>query len=70
MEINPATLPRIRVNQSYAGMLGRSSDHANLRAQLQEARWLLRSLEIRNDTLLKVARCIVQRQCSLLRAGR
>jgi len=69
VEINPATLPRIRVNQSYAGMLGRSSDHANLRAQLQEARWLLRSLEIRNDTLLKVARCIVQRQAAFFEHG-
>jgi RNA polymerase sigma-54 factor len=69
VEINPATLPRIRVNQSYAGMLGRSTDHANLRAQLQEARWLLRSLEIRNDTLLKVARCIVQRQSAFFDQG-
>lgn len=69
VEINPATLPRIRVNQNYAGMLGRSSDHANLRAQLQEARWLLRSLEIRNDTLLKVARCIVQRQAAFFEHG-
>ncbi|HKE43448.1 MAG TPA: RNA polymerase factor sigma-54 [Steroidobacteraceae bacterium] len=69
VEINPATLPRIRVNQSYAGMLGRSADHANLRAQLQEARWLLRSLEIRNDTLLKVARCIVQRQSAFFDQG-
>jgi RNA polymerase sigma-54 factor len=33
-----------------------------MRTQLQEARWLLKSLEIRNDTLLKVARCIVERQ--------
>jgi RNA polymerase sigma-54 factor len=69
VEINPATLPRIRVNQSYAGLLGRSGDHASLRAQLQEARWLLRSLEIRNDTLLKVARCIVQRQSAFFEQG-
>jgi RNA polymerase sigma-54 factor len=69
VEINPATLPRIRVNQSYAGMLGRSADHASLRAQPQEARWLLRSLEIRNDTLLKVARCIVQRQSAFFEQG-
>lgn len=69
VEINPATLPRIRVNQSYAGMLGRSSDHANLRAQLQEARWLLRSLEIRHETLMKVARCIVQRQAAFFEHG-
>jgi RNA polymerase sigma-54 factor len=69
VEINPSTLPRIRVNQSYASLLGRSGDYANLRAQLQEARWLLRSLEIRNDTLLKVARCIVQRQAAFFERG-
>jgi RNA polymerase sigma-54 factor len=69
VEINPASVPRIRVNQSYAGMLGRSSDFAVMRTQLQEARWLIRSLEIRNETLLKVARCIVQRQTAFLEQG-
>jgi RNA polymerase sigma-54 factor len=69
VDINPASLPRIRVNQSYAGLIGRSSDHAMLRTQLQEARWLIRSLEIRNETLLKVARCIVQRQSAFLENG-
>jgi RNA polymerase sigma-54 factor len=69
VEINPATLPRVRLNQSYASMLGRSSAHATLRAQLQEARWLLKSLEIRNDTLTKVARSIVERQQEFLEHG-
>ena len=69
VEINPASLPRIRVNQGYASLIGRSADHAMLRSQLQEARWLIRSLEIRNDTLLKVARCIVQRQAAFLDHG-
>ena len=69
VDINPASLPRIRVNQGYASLIGRSSDHAMLRTQLQEARWLIRSLEIRNDTLLKVARCIVQRQSAFLENG-
>ncbi len=69
VEINPASLPRIRVNQSYANLIGRSSDHSMLRTQLQEARWLIRSLEIRNETLLKVARSIVQRQAAFLDFG-
>jgi len=69
VEINPASVPRIRVNQGYANMLGRSSDFAVMRTQLQEARWLIRSLEIRNETLLKVARCIVQRQTAFLDQG-
>jgi RNA polymerase sigma-54 factor len=69
VELNPGTLPRVKVNQSYAGMLGRDSTHALMRTQLQEARWLLKSLEIRNDTLLKVARAIVQRQNDFLLHG-
>ncbi len=69
VEINPSTLPRVRLNQGYASLLGRNSSHATLRAQLQEARWLLKSLEIRNDTLLKVARAIVERQTEFLEHG-
>ena len=69
VEINQATVPRVRVNQSYANLISRAPDHAMLRTQLQEARWLMRSLEIRNDTLVKVARCIVQRQTSFFEIG-
>jgi RNA polymerase sigma-54 factor len=69
VEVNQATVPRVRVNQSYANLLSRSADHAMLRTQLQEARWLMRSLEIRNETLVKVARCIVQRQASFFDHG-
>jgi RNA polymerase sigma-54 factor len=69
VEINPASVPRLKVNQSYAGVVARSADYASLRAQLQEARWLIRSLEIRNETLLKVARTIVQRQSAFLEHG-
>ena len=69
VEINQATVPKVRVNQSYANLISRSPDHAMLRTQLQEARWLMRSLEIRNETLIKVARCIVQRQTSFFDIG-
>ena len=69
VEINPASVPRLKVNQGYASLVSRSADYASLRAQLQEARWLIRSLEIRNDTLLKVARTIVQRQAAFLEQG-
>jgi RNA polymerase sigma-54 factor len=69
VEINSATLPRVRLNQSYASLVGRSTSHASMRAQLQEARWLLKSLEIRNDTLTKVARSIVERQTEFLEHG-
>jgi RNA polymerase sigma-54 factor len=69
VELNAGALPRVRLNQGYAGLVTRAADHAVLRSQLQEARWLLRSLEIRNDTLLKVARCIVQRQAPFFDFG-
>jgi RNA polymerase sigma-54 factor len=69
VEINPGSMPRIRVNQDYASLVTRSGDYATLRAQLQEARWLIRSLEIRKDTLLRVARTIVQRQAAFLEQG-
>jgi len=69
VEINQATVPRVRVNQSYANLISRAPDHAMLRTQLQEARWLMRSLEIRNETLIKVARCIVQRQTDFFEHG-
>ena len=69
VEINQATVPKVRVNQNYANLISRSADHAMLRTQLQEARWLMRSLEIRNETLIKVARCIVQRQSSFFDIG-
>jgi RNA polymerase sigma-54 factor len=69
VELNAGSVPRLKVNQGYAGLVSRSADYATLRAQLQEARWLIRSLEIRNETLLKVARSIVQRQSAFLERG-
>ncbi|MEM9689812.1 MAG: RNA polymerase factor sigma-54 [Pseudomonadota bacterium] len=69
VEISPTGIPRLSVNQQYAKLLRGSSDHAVLRSQLQEARWLIRSLEIRNDTLMKVATSIVARQTEFLEHG-
>ncbi len=69
VEISPTGVPRLSVNQQYARLLRGSGDHDALRAQLQEARWLIRSLEIRNETLLKVATCIVSRQTEFLEHG-
>jgi RNA polymerase sigma-54 factor len=69
VEVNAATLPRVRINQEYARLIGRDAGHAAMRTQLQEARWLLKSLEIRQDTLSKVARSIVERQHEFLEHG-
>ena len=69
VEISASGVPRLTVNQQYAQILRGSGDHAVLRSQLQEARWLVRSLEIRNETLAKVATCIVARQKEFLEHG-
>ena len=69
VEISPTGIPRLSVNQQYARLLHGSGDHSVLRSQLQEARWLIRSLEIRNETLMKVATCIVSRQTEFLEHG-
>ena len=69
VEVNRTLAPRLRVNQAYAQMLRGNGEHTVLRTQLQEARWLVRSLEIRNDTLLKVAKCIVKRQTEFFEHG-
>ena len=69
VEISSTGIPRLSVNQQYAKLLRGSGDHDVLRSQLQEARWLIRSLEIRNETLMKVATCIVSRQTEFLEHG-
>jgi RNA polymerase sigma-54 factor len=69
VELNNSIAPRLRVNSVYAGSLGRGEEYDVLKGQLQEARWLIRSLEIRNETLLKVALTIVHRQKEFLDQG-
>jgi RNA polymerase sigma-54 factor len=69
VEVNKSIAPRLKVNQTYAEMLKGNGAHADLRSQLQEARWLVRSLEIRHDTLLKVAICIIERQVDFFEHG-
>ncbi len=72
VDLNPEIAPRIRINSLYAGMVRRVSDardSAFMRNQLQEARWFLKSLHSRNETLLRVARAIVERQTGFLEEG-
>jgi len=72
VELNPDTAPRLRLNADYAKLVKRadtSSDNTYLRDNLQEARWFLKSLQSRNETLLKVATCIVERQRGFLEYG-
>jgi RNA polymerase sigma-54 factor len=71
VELNPETAPRIRVNPEYAALAsrGRESDSTFLRDSLQEARWFIKSLQSRNETLLKVASKIVEHQKNFLDYG-
>jgi RNA polymerase sigma-54 factor len=67
VELNGGAVPRLKINSEYAPLVSR--EHAAMRAQLQEARWLIKSVEMRNDTLLKVARAIVSRQNAFFENG-
>jgi len=68
--INPASLPRVRLNRAYAdAMQGRNGSHHSLARHLQEARWLLRSIEQRFTTIQRVADAIVARQRGFFEYG-
>ncbi len=72
VELNPEATPRLRVNSSYASLIQRadnSSDNTFLKNNLQEARWFIKSLQSRNETLLKVATKIVEHQIGFLEYG-
>jgi len=72
VELNPDIAPKLRVNPYYASLVQRgnaSSDNVSLKSHLQEARWFLKSLQSRNDTLLKVASRIVERQRDFFEHG-
>ena len=72
VELNPEIAPRIRVNAGYASLIKRadsSADNTYLRDQLQEAKWFIKSLQSRNETLLKVATRIVEHQQGFLDHG-
>ena len=69
IELNAETLPRVRINSLYERLLANAPTHRALRDQLQEARWLVRGLEMRNTTLLKTARAIFDRQSGFLSRG-
>ena len=72
VELNPDIAPRLRINSSYASLIKRadnSADNSYLKDNLQEARWFLKSLQSRNETLMKVASRIVEYQQGFLEYG-
>jgi len=72
VELNPEIAPKIRVNNNYASFIKRadsSTDNTFMKDQLQEAKWFIKSLQSRNETLLKVASKIVSHQQGFLDYG-
>ncbi len=72
VDLNPDSLPKLNINQQYAALSKNSrnsSDSAFVKSHMQEAKWFIKSLESRNDTLLKVANCIVQQQMGFFEHG-
>jgi len=72
VELNAESIPKLRINSLYANMVKRGSnskDNNYLRDNLQEARWFLKSLQSRHETLMKVANCIIERQRGFLDHG-
>ena len=72
VELNPDCLPKIRVNQQYAALSKtskNSSDTQFIRNHLQEAKWFIKSIDSRNETLLKVSNCIVMQQRGFFEYG-
>ncbi|MGR9053119.1 MAG: RNA polymerase factor sigma-54 [Gammaproteobacteria bacterium] len=72
VNLNPDIAPKLRINPFYSSMIKRadnSKDNACMKDHLQEARWFIKSLHSRNETLLRVARCIIDKQQDFLEHG-
>ncbi len=70
-ELNNDTVPTLRINQQYAAMekISNESDSQYIRSHLQDANWFIKSVENRNETLLKVSQFIVERQQAFFEKG-
>jgi RNA polymerase sigma-54 factor len=72
VELNPESTPKLRVNADYASLIRRadqSADSMTLKSHLQEARWFIKSLASRNDTVLRVGAKIVEMQQEFFEHG-
>ncbi|WP_394179762.1 RNA polymerase factor sigma-54 [Marinomonas posidonica] len=72
VELNNDALPPIKINETYSAMASTAStaeDVTYIKNSLQEAKWFMKSLQSRNETLLKVASCIVSRQIDFFELG-
>ncbi|MCU0973320.1 MAG: RNA polymerase factor sigma-54, partial [Burkholderiales bacterium] len=64
VSLNPDAMPKLRINRMYADILARNRDSSfqQLAGQLQEAKWLIKNVQQRFDTILRVSQAIVDRQ--------
>ncbi|TBR44783.1 RNA polymerase factor sigma-54 [Marinomonas agarivorans] len=77
VELNNDALPPVRINETYSAMVTGANKNSNaknddinyIKNSLQEAKWFLKSLQSRNETLLKVASCIVEKQLDFFEQG-
>jgi RNA polymerase sigma-54 factor len=67
--LNPDVMPRLRVNSLYATMLKQGRSESQMGAQMQEAKWLIKNMRQRFDTILRVAEAIVERQRNFFSHG-
>ena len=72
VNLNQDIAPKLRINTFYSSLIKRadnSKDNVCMKGHLQEAKWFIKNLHNRNDTLLRVARCIVDKQTGFLEHG-
>ena len=72
VKLNKDAIPELRINSIYKKMIRKgnnSADNQTMKTHLQDAEWTIKSLQHRNDTLLSVAKCIVEHQSDFLEHG-
>ena len=72
VNLNQDIAPKLRINPFYSSLIKRadnSKDNVCMKDHLQEAKWFIKNLHNRNDTLLRVARCIIEKQTGFLEHG-
>ena len=69
--LNEAVIPKLKINQLYAGILKRNRDSSTqyLQSQMQEAKWMIKNIQQRFSTILRVSQAIVDRQRNFLEYG-
>lgn len=69
--LNPEVMPRLRINRMYADILRRNRDSSgqHLSSQMQEAKWMIKNIQQRFETILRVSQAIVERQRNFFEHG-